>query len=46
MLIAWLVGDNLLFSGILALWDNSYECVCCYNRCHGNAVKGFLGLMG
>jgi hypothetical protein len=22
-----------------ALWNNIYECVCCYNRCHGNAVK-------
>jgi hypothetical protein len=27
--------------GFWALWDNIYECVCCYNRCHGNAVKGF-----
>jgi hypothetical protein len=21
-----------------------FDCMCCYNRCHGNAVKGFLVL--
>jgi hypothetical protein len=23
------------------VWDNIYECVYCYNRCHGNVFKGF-----
>jgi hypothetical protein len=30
---------------ILRLLDNIYECVCCYNRRCGNAVKGFWTLM-
>jgi hypothetical protein len=25
----------------LDLTDNIYECACCYNRCHDNAVAGF-----
>jgi hypothetical protein len=29
---------------VLVGWDNIYECVCCYNRCHGNAVKGSWAL--
>jgi hypothetical protein len=31
----------------LLLWDfepYNYECVSCYNRCHGNVVKEFSGL--
>jgi hypothetical protein len=30
--------------GLWSLRDNIYECVCCYNHCHGNAVKGFEAL--
>jgi hypothetical protein len=27
-----------------ALWANIYECVCCYDPCHGNGYR-VLGLM-
>jgi hypothetical protein len=30
--------------GLWSLRDNIYECVCCFNHCHGNAVKGFEAL--
>jgi hypothetical protein len=30
--------------GFWALWDNNIY-VCCYNRYHGNDVKGFLALL-
>jgi hypothetical protein len=42
--VAWLVGLLFAVKGFWALWDNIYECVCYYNRGHGNAVKGFWGL--
>jgi hypothetical protein len=39
-----LVGWSSFAEGLRAIWDNIYECVCCYNCCHGNAVTGFWTL--
>jgi hypothetical protein len=51
---AMLVGSFAL-NGFWVFCDNIYggynnththtRTLCCYNRCHGNAVKGILGLM-
>jgi hypothetical protein len=38
VLVAWLVGDNLLLRNF---GPYGIICVCCYNPCHGNAVKDF-----
>jgi hypothetical protein len=35
-----MVGDHLMLRDF-GLWDNIYECVCCYNRCNCNALKRF-----
>jgi hypothetical protein len=44
-LVAWLVlWWSYTSKGFWALWDNIYECDCCYRRCHGNAVKEFWAL--
>jgi hypothetical protein len=41
-LVGWLVGHHLLLLRNLGMCKNIYECLCCYNRCHGNGVKGDL----
>jgi hypothetical protein len=36
-----LEADWLSFAsvyGLWAVWDNIYECVCCYNRHHGMVI--------
>jgi hypothetical protein len=38
MLVGW--SSFAVVKGFWDLRDNIYECVCCYNRCHGKAVKG------
>jgi hypothetical protein len=41
-LVTLLVGWWLFtVKGFETLRDNIYERACCYNSCHGNAVKGF-----
>jgi hypothetical protein len=40
--VCWFVCDRFRWG----IWDNIYECVCCYNRCHGKVVKGFWAVMG
>jgi hypothetical protein len=43
VLVGWLTFS---LEGFWTLWDNIYDvCVCCYNRCHCNAVKGFWALI-
>jgi hypothetical protein len=45
-LVDWLAGSSpFAVMGLCTLCDNIYKCVCCYNRYHCNAVKGFLGRM-
>jgi hypothetical protein len=44
-LVAWLVGDHLLLRDFAPYGITFMNmCVCCYNRCRGNAVKGFWAL--
>jgi hypothetical protein len=39
-LVGWLVSDHLLLKDF-GPYEMIFVNVCCYNRCHENAVKGF-----
>jgi hypothetical protein len=38
MAVGWMFNKQMSVGG-LAGWDNTYEGMCCYNRCHGNTGK-------
>jgi hypothetical protein len=35
----WVVAWFLAVKGFWALWENIFECVCCYNRCNVNTLR-------